>query len=201
MRGRVHLLCLLATIGNAGVARATQDGGADDPVLSETLTSGVYALEGSFQVKAEPSLVWQVLTDYDHLSHFVPSVRTSVATVRLDGGLSVAQQFEVNVLIFSRDMRVRLSIDEEPERRIAFRDTAKHDFDLYQGSWTITKTATGSRVVYLLQARPHEAVPEFVSRGAFKDSALQMLGQLRDEIVRRSQKPPFVQANNKGASQ
>jgi carbon monoxide dehydrogenase subunit G len=188
MRTPLLLVCVVG-VGSGGAVATAEDRNADEPIVSEALASGVYALEGTFEVAADVHSVWQVLTDYDHLSRFVPSVRKSVAHVSLDGGLLVEQELVAKALVFSRTLRVRLDVREEPEERIDFHDVAVKDFDIYRGSWTIAETATGSKVIYLLSAKPHETLPEFVARGAFKDSALKMLGQLRSEITRRSLGP------------
>jgi carbon monoxide dehydrogenase subunit G len=154
--------------------------------MLESEASGIFALEGGFEVSAGVDVVWQVLTDYDGLPHFVPSVRSSTARKLADGGLLVDQDFEGKALIFSRDMRVRLAVSEHPERGIVFRDTALGDFEVYEGSWEIQQSRGGTKVTYRLRAQLRDAPPEFIARGAFKASAVQMLGLLRDEIVRRN---------------
>jgi len=180
-------LALLAGVASLGpiAARAEEEASAS-PVLTETLTSGVYALEGGFDVKAGTHVVWQVLTDYEGLPRFVHSVHSSVAQSVGDGGVQVEQHFEGKLLIFTRDLSVLLDVSEHPERGITFRDRAHRDFDDYRGAWQIRELPTGSRVIYLLRAKPHDAIPEFLARGAFKDGAIQMLIELRDEILRRN---------------
>jgi carbon monoxide dehydrogenase subunit G len=172
---------------------ARADDAAGNPFMGETEVSGVYALEGGFEVKAGSHVVWQVLTDYDDLPHFVPSVRSSIARTLADGGLLVDQEFEGKALIFSRDMRVRLAVSEQPEHDIVFRDTALGDFEVYAGSWQIQPVGAGTKVTYRLRAQLRSAAPDFIARGAFKSSAVQMLGLLRDEIVRRNLSSSAVQ--------
>jgi carbon monoxide dehydrogenase subunit G len=176
-----------------GLSARADDGASGSPFIRETEVSGVYALEGGFEVNADGHVVWQVLTDYDGLPHFVPSVRSSMAKKLADGGLLVEQDFEGKAWIFSRDMRVSLAVNEQPERGIVFRDTALGDFEIYQGSWELQKSAGGTRVIYRLRAQLRDAAPDFIARGAFKGSAVQLLGLLRDEIVRRDRSSSAVQ--------
>lgn len=185
MRRFFRIAWLAGGMAFSGLTARADDASPGSPFIRETEVSSVYALEGGFEVKAGIHVVWQVLTDYDNLPHFVPSVRSSIARTLADGGLLVEQDFEGKALIFSRDMRVRLAVNEQPERSIVFRDTALGDFEVYEGSWQLQTTGAATKVTYRLRAQLHDAAPDFIARGAFKASAVQMLGLLRDEIVRR----------------
>jgi carbon monoxide dehydrogenase subunit G len=185
MRRLFRIACLAGGMTFSGHSARADDGRAGDPFIRETEVSSVYALKGGFEVNAGSHVVWQVLTDYDGLPHFVPSIRSSIARKLADGGLLVDQDFEGKALIFSRDMRVRLAVSEQPEREIVFRDTALADFEVYEGSWELQRSGGGTKVTYRLRAQLRDAPPDFIARGAFKASAVQMLGLLRDEIVRR----------------
>jgi len=184
MRPRLQLFALVTALGLKSVAALASEEEAGRPFMREMELSGVYNLEGGFEVDAGPGAVWQVLTDYPDLPRFVPSVRSSVAHVLADGGLVVDQEFEGKAFIFTRDMRVQLTVRQQPEESITFHDLALKDFEVYEGSWRIQPTALGSKVAYFLKAKPREAVPDFIARGAFSGSALEMLRRLRDEIIR-----------------
>jgi carbon monoxide dehydrogenase subunit G len=168
----------------AGVSLAVAGGDAG-PFVHEALDSDVYTLQGSFEVAAVPHVVWDVLTDYTHLPHFVPGVLTSIAEPLVDGHRLVSQEFEARVLVFSRDVRVRLDVQEQPEQHVSFRDVSLQDFDLYQGSWSLQPMPGGTRVDYALRAKPRDSFPEVLANGAFKDNGLQMLFRLRNEMLRR----------------
>ncbi len=185
MRRFLGIAWLAAGMAFGGLSARAEDAPPGNPFLRETEVSSVYALEGGFEVNARNHVVWQVLTDYDDLPHFVPSIRSSIAWKLADGGLLVVQDFEGKALIFSRDMRVRLAVGEQPERGIVFRDTEVGDFEVYEGSWQLQPTDAGTKVTYRLRAQLRSGAPDFIARGAFKASAVQMLGLLRDEILRR----------------
>jgi carbon monoxide dehydrogenase subunit G len=193
MRRFFRIAWLAGGLALGGLSARADDTPPGAPFIDETEVSGVYALEGGFEVNAGIHVVWQVLTDYDGLPHFVPSVRSSIARKLADGGLLVEQDFEGKAWIFSRDMRVKLAVSEQPEHSIVFHDTALSDFDVYEGSWQLQTTGGGTKVTYLLRGQLRSAAPEFIARGAFKASAVQMLGLLRDEIVRRNLSSSAVQ--------
>jgi hypothetical protein len=193
MRQSLRLAWLVGAAAGLATPALAED--APSPVLTETLDAGVYALRGSFDVEVGTHAVWQVLTDYDALPHFVHSIRTSVTEKRSGKDQLVTQEFIGKALIFTRDMHVRLDIHEQPERRIAFHDVLLKDFDVYRGSWKVQKGPAGAKVVYLLWAKPHGPTPASIARGAFKDAAVLMLTELRGEIVRRGAKQPLSRAD------
>lgn len=195
MRLSLQIAWLVGAVGGLAVpALADGSSAAPGPTLTESLSSGVYALRGSFDVDVGPHTVWQVLTDYDALPHFVHSILKSVAEKPSGGRFFVTQEFQGKALIFTRDMQVRLDVHEQPERRINFTDIERKDFDVYRGYWRLQKTPTGSRVVYRLWAKPHGLAPASIARGEFKNAALLMLSELRAEIVRRGAKQPLTRA-------
>jgi carbon monoxide dehydrogenase subunit G len=186
VRLSLQIAWFASAVATGGLSARGEEGATSGhPFLRESEASGVYALEGGFEVDAGVDVVWQVLTDFDDLPHFVPSVRSSVARKLADGGLLVAQEFEGKVLIFSRDLRVQLAVSEQPEREIVFRDTTLGDFEVYEGSWQLQENGGGTRVTYRLRAQLRDAAPDFIARGVFKNNAIEMLGLLRDEMVRR----------------
>lgn len=95
-------------------------------------------------------------------------------------------------------MHLQLDVHEQLDRRITFRDVGGADFEVYHGSWRIQKVPGGSKVVYLLWAKPKGFVPAGVAQGAFKDAALKMLTELQAEILRRAGNPLSPQAEAEG---
>ncbi|MBO9540727.1 SRPBCC family protein [bacterium] len=146
---------------------------------------GVYTVKGSFTVAAPPSLAWSVLSGYDQLGERIPSMRSSV--IKRSGPTSalVAQESTVYVLAFPKRLKVLLQVDEEPERRIDFEDTAREDFEVYYGSWQLEKIPGGTRVDYVANARPRMNVP-FFGKSFFLDTVKGLLGDLRREMLRRA---------------
>src|SRR4051794_31311082 len=84
------------------------------------LGQGMYRLEGHFAVRSSRSDVWGVLTDYNHIDHFVSSLRRSEVKEAVPGRVLLEQVALGRVLIFSRHIRVLLEVNEEPFSRIRF---------------------------------------------------------------------------------
>ena len=147
---------------------------------------GAYRLESRFFVEASSATAWQVLTDYERIDEFVPSVRRSEVKERLGDGLLLEQEWVTRVLFFTRALRVVLLIREEPDTGILFRDLSGKDFEFYEGSWRIEPSTQGVWVRYELRVKPVFSVPGFVAKYIFKKSAEDLLGEVRSELLRRN---------------
>lgn len=148
------------------------------------------AVGGRFHVDLPPSAAWSVVTDYDHIPEFVHSMLSSRSDRRSDGRLLVAQTARGGFFLFHRRVQVLLEIDEEPKRRIGFRDALGKDFEHYDGEWTLEPDSSGTEVRYSLHAEPRSAIPRALCRRVLKRTAAELLTQVRDEMLRRAAKGP-----------
>jgi uncharacterized protein YndB with AHSA1/START domain len=145
-----------------------------------------YDVEGAFLVKAPSSVVWEVLTDYEHIPDFVKTMRRSrVLDGRPDGSALVEQEAVGGAFVFSRAVKVLLQVTRTADR-LTFRDVDGEDFASYAGSWETTQTPDGVRVVYRLRARPRFFAPAFLMRSGMDRGARELLAEVRDEIARRA---------------
>jgi carbon monoxide dehydrogenase subunit G len=167
----------------AAEGRSAASGVLASPSVSVTNASGAYHIEGSFRVDTPATVVWAVLTDYDRVSSFVSSMRSSTAQ-RESGRLLVTQEAVGRAGPFSRTMHVVLEVTERAPERIAFRDVCGGSFHSYAGSWTISPEGTGVRVTYVLDARPRSSPPLF-AKSIMSSNARGLLEQVRVEILRR----------------
>jgi carbon monoxide dehydrogenase subunit G len=147
---------------------------------------GVFHVRATFTVAAAPSVAWGVLTDYDHLAAFVPSMRRSLSTRTTDGRLTVEQEASGRIGPFTRTMHVVLDVTEEPRSRISFRDVSGRSFYTYAGSWSLAPAGDALLVTYTLAASPHRNPPLF-AKSVVGSNARTFLDQLRREMVRREQ--------------
>jgi carbon monoxide dehydrogenase subunit G len=146
---------------------------------------GVCAVYGAFHVELPPQAAWSVLADYDHIPEFVHSMQSSVAERDSAGRLHVVQTARGGLFVFHKNVHVVLEIEEEPDRRIGFRDTLGKDFEHYVGEWRLDPDSTGTRVSYALDAAPRSALSRSLCRRVLKNSAEDLLVQVRNEILRR----------------
>ena len=160
--------------------------GGDDVVVRVSQGPQGIEVEGRCFVDAPATAAWSVLTDYDGIGKFVSSIRESRVSRDGDGHILVDQVAVGHVFLFSRQFRVTLRVDEEPLGRIRFEDILKHDFVSYRGEWQIEGSGSRIELVYRVSAQPAFSVPGFIARGLFKRTVRELLGQVREEIVRRA---------------
>jgi carbon monoxide dehydrogenase subunit G len=171
------LLLLLPVAGAAGVVTVEVDSAA-----------GSCGVRGRFHVALPPPAAWAVVTDYDHIPEFVPSMVSSRTERQPDGRLLVRQTAKGGVFIFRRRVNVLLELEEEPGRRIGFRDVLGKDFKHYVGEWRIEADSLGTNVRYALEAEP-KSVPRALCRSVLRRTAKDLLQQVRVEILRRAAAP------------
>jgi carbon monoxide dehydrogenase subunit G len=177
-------LALSVTTLLAAEKNPVAPGGAAPRVSVADAGNGAYRVEGSFGVDARPLVAWAVLTDYDNLSSFVSSMRSSSAARPEPTRLLVTQEAVGRAGPFSRALHVVLDVTEEPPGRLEFHDVCGASFRSYAGAWAIDPDGNGVRVTYTLQARPRSS-PPFFARSILASNARGLLEQVRLEMLRR----------------
>jgi carbon monoxide dehydrogenase subunit G len=155
------------------------------PRVQSWQAGGVYHIAGILSVQATLEQAWGVLTDFDRLSTFVPSVRRSTVERVTPRGVLLRQVLEGKFMFFSRDVTVLLCVVEQPYRSLSFRDVSGADFDLYRGVWRLIGGGGATTLVYHLQAKPRLRMPAAIGASAMKDEVTELLADVGREIDRR----------------
>lgn len=157
--------------------------GASEVLLDDS-TGGCHC-RGTFDAPISGAVAWDVLTDYDGIGRFVPSVRASRLELQPDGRKRLHQDAVGGFFLLRRRMKVLLELDEVPRHRIVFRDVLGKDFSSYVGEWRIDTDSTGLHVHYELRAEPRAAYLRGFCRPALRSAARDLLEQVREEMLRR----------------
>jgi ribosome-associated toxin RatA of RatAB toxin-antitoxin module len=146
--------------------------------------NGEEGLSARIRVAVPPQVVWAVLTDYDHLSEFVPDLLVSRVIGETEGDRLLYQQGKVRLLFYIFRSAVTLRVHEEPPRKIAFAQ-ATGDFDYFHGSWSLQSMESGAEtdLVYTLWAHPKFYVPHWLVELMLKRDIPKRLFALRDRIL------------------
>jgi hypothetical protein len=149
---------------------------------------GTYEVDGRFWTPGDLTGTWKVLTDYDHLPSFIPSLVESQITHRTADSLTLRQEAIGRILgVFHRDLHVLLRVQEQPGQEIRFEDSSHQDFKSYSGFWRIGSAAGGGTWVdYHLVAEPNFFAPAVVARRSFRSNAKNLLLSVQSEIIRRN---------------
>src|SRR5262245_35340197 len=158
--------------------------------VAVTLSSGrgSCGVQGTFAAAVPLDVAWQVLTDYDSLGRFVHSIETSRLERQPDGRLLVRQNAVGGAMLLHRHVSVLLALELSPNRRIAFRDVLGKDFTTYGGEWRLSPDSAATRIEYRLNAEPRGFLARTFCRSALRNTAQELLAEVRDEMIRRAGK-------------
>ncbi len=160
---------------------------ANTPVFFTFISDdGRYNFEGGFSVKADMDVIWNVLTDYNHVSSFVSNMHSRVK--KDDGNdLLVEQDAGGGFLIIQEHIKALLTIHEEPLQSISFNDVSHENFELYSGVWHLQqdKGTDEVKVTYELQATRDKNTPVFLTSDLFSGSLGDLLFETQREISKR----------------
>lgn len=155
-------------------------------VTLSRLPGKAYELRGEFSVPASSQQVWSVLTDYEGIPAFVSSMRSSrVRESRPDGSVLVEQKASGGMFFITRTVSILLEVRREDES-LKFEDVGRESFWRYEGAWSARPCPGGTMVSYRLLAQPDFMAPSLVMSRAMRHGARELLGEVRTEIVRRS---------------
>lgn len=101
----------------ASLVYANANAGEDQTVEAKRAGSAV-AVEARATLRARADLIWETLTDYDHLAEFIPGMRESKMIDRRGPAAIVEQHGEAKFLVFSYAIDVVVASAEYPPDRI-----------------------------------------------------------------------------------
>lgn len=159
--------------------------GTDAVTLKFQQKGGVCDADGSFDVAADSSTAWAVLTDYDQMNRFVSGLKRS----RLEeysgrDRFLVEQEFMGGFLFVTKRVRVRLAVQEIRYQTILFEDIGHQDFEFYKGSWELRPDPNGElKISYSLTAQQNFDEP--FAGNHMKNGITNLLESVRIEILRR----------------
>jgi hypothetical protein len=183
----VLLMLTLCAVTAPAIAAAAAKAAKPINVLLDR-DGGQCHAQGRFHADVSVATAWQVLTDYEGITRFVPSVRASKLETGADGQRRLRQDAVGSAFFMEHTVHVLLQLDEVADTSITFRDVLRKDFRSYTGHWRLVPDASGVHVEYELRAEPTSSMMRLFFRGAMKQGAEDLLGQVRAEMLRRE--PP-----------
>jgi ribosome-associated toxin RatA of RatAB toxin-antitoxin module len=163
-------------------ARAAQDVGVDAQLQGNGLAISTHAT-----IRAPLPIIWQTLTDYDHLAEFIPGMRMSRVLQRHGPTVIVEQVGEARFLIFHYPIDVVVQSDEHYPATIAVH-VLSGNLRRLAGAYRI-ETVPDSREQFVLRwqgiIEPDIPLPLFITAPGLRETvADQFVGMVR-EIERR----------------
>lgn len=135
-----------------------------------------------FTVSASSDVIMDVLTDYNNLSRFVPSLVQSKVVEQGDGVTYVYQEGKASFLGFSRTIHVLLAVERD-DTKLHMVDKLLKDFKLYEALWTVHPNG---HVTYELRADRKFSAPRSVAKHVLKNVVKNLINSVKQEIERRA---------------
>jgi ribosome-associated toxin RatA of RatAB toxin-antitoxin module len=103
--------------------------------------------------------VWQILTDYEHLADFIPSLAKSHRLPHPEGGIRIEQVGTQAFLKLKFCARVVLDMVEQFPHQLDFR-MVEGDFKAFSGSWQLHPLVEGGTdLCYTVRIKPLRMMP------------------------------------------
>ncbi|NJL79709.1 MAG: cyclase [Richelia sp. RM2_1_2] len=119
-------------------------------------------ITAKIQIPHSVETVWQVLTDYQSLAEFVPSLACSRKLEHPNGGIRLEQIGSQRLLKLNFSARVVLDLEESFPELISFR-MVEGDFKDFSGSWRLNScvldSQTGTLLCYTVKVWPKLTMP------------------------------------------
>lgn len=142
-------------------------------------------VSASADMPVERRVAWEVLTNYDRYTDFIPHLRVSRVVSRSGDGLVLEQQGEFRFLFFRQPMELRLAVAEKPQYRVESRSVSGSLKDL-KGSYELRDAPGGLRLLYSGRFVPDIGLPWFIGLFFVRAAIETEFSALVGEILRRN---------------
>lgn len=147
-------------------------------VQTESIAERQRQITAMIQIPHSVEQVWQVLTNYDALSEFIPNLAKSSRLEHPTGGIRLEQVGTQRFLRFNFSARVVLDLEEKFPHEIKF-DLVEGDLKSYSGSWLLSPCSTsesGTNLHYVVRVAPKRTMPvSIIERRLASDLRLNLL--------------------------
>lgn len=161
---------------------ATDD--SDIAVAVEKDGSTIY-VKADCPVKAPRAIVWDVITDYDHMPSFLPNVKQSVIRMRMGNRLQVYQKGEASrgiLTVHYENLRdIELLPQNEVKSRIISGDNMPAEF-----TTRIEDRGGTLHIVHTGTYTPSMWVPPGIGTSLIEAETRRQYADIRNEIMRRA---------------
>lgn len=177
---------LVAVLLLALVPVCAWSSGADQDIVVQVRKDGQnIAVDVDCPVDAPWSVVWEVLTDYDHMTQFITNLERSGVTARADNVLRVHQTGKAGRGVLTLTFDTVREIELVPNREIRSRLISG---DLKASAFTTTIVEVDHRIhiVNIGSYVPNIWIPPVIGPALIKAETQKQFGEIRSEILRRS---------------
>jgi carbon monoxide dehydrogenase subunit G len=145
---------------------------------------GVLRLRATAWLDASPEVVWNVLTDYEGQSRFVPGLTESRVVSHDAAGSVVIQKGWVQFLFLRFDFDVEYITRERPPRLLTSR-VIRGNVKRMTSEYHLLPDAGGTRLAYTGVVEPEDWLPPLIGPLMIRRNVEAQIGAMMKEIERR----------------
>lgn len=156
--------------------------GDDDVTVN--YRNGTYFASLSFPVQAVPAVVLAVLTDFDHMSAFIPNLTESRVIARAGNTYRIRQQGKAKFGPFSFPFESERQIEWFPDGRLVAQAVSGSS-KFMRSEMRYQATADGTRIDYQLEVIPDRWLPSSIGVSFMRHELAEQFSALAREMARR----------------
>ena len=186
MRGVFPRLLMASALSFApGLAAfAEPASAAQDIEVTAKKLSDMVVIDVSMLVAATPREAWDVLTDYDHMSKFLPNLQSSKILSKSPTRLEVAQKGGVTHGPISITFDVVRDVQLKPYSEIVSH-VISGNLKKVDGTTRLAPEGDGTRITFHSESIPNIWVPPGIGPTLIENETRDQFGDMRDEIIKR----------------
>lgn len=170
----------------AGPALAQTAPSAQDIEVSAKKVSDMVVIDVSFVVQATLREAWDVLTDYDHMPQFLPTMQSSKVISRTPTQLKVAQKGGVSKGPISMTFDVIRDVELKPHTEIISK-VVSGNLKKVDGTTRLAAAGEGTRVTFHSESIPNIWVPPGIGPAMIESETRDQFNDMRNEILKRKE--------------
>lgn len=152
----------------------------------ERLEQGARRLAVQLRLALEPDWLWAVLTDYAHLSRFIPNLASSRLLWRRGNRVGLEQVGTQQFCGLRFSARVELELEEDREAGELRFEMRSGDFRRFDGVWRVDCDNSSTRLLYALVVQGKPGMPIGLIEQRLQQDLASNLRGVQQEAMRRA---------------
>lgn len=143
-----------------------------------------FTVDLTLSAPVPPTQAWAVLTDFDHMSSFVPNLSSSQVVERSDTLLKVAQKGVAHYGLFSANFESIREIGLSPQYEIRAHGVGGN-VQRMESVMQLQAEGTGTRLHYHAEVQPGFWFPPLIGPALVRHQTAEQFSALLQEMIRR----------------
>jgi ribosome-associated toxin RatA of RatAB toxin-antitoxin module len=162
-------------------------GAADMPSVTVDVEhqGDAYVVVATLLAPVTPSAAWAVLTDFDHMADFMPTLTASRVLKRVDNNVLVQQSGKMELGTFRMPFESQRMVELAPPTTIHSRQL-RGNMQRVDSTTTFSETPGGTRIDYRVEIVPKLWMPETIAGPLLRTEVDRQFNAILKELIRRN---------------